>query len=189
MTDLTMPRAREILAKHVTKEHLLTHSLAVSAAMGALAAHFNADVEHWQAIGYLHDVDYEKFPEQHCGHVAELLAGEGVADADIRAIISHGWGICSDVEPLSELERSLFTVDELTGIVSACALMRPTGISDMEVKSVKKKFRDHRFAAGCNRDIIQKGCDMLGMELGEVIELTIAGMREQSGALGLGPKE
>lgn len=186
---LTLEQAKTILAKHCSEEHLLLHALAVSAAMGAMAGHFGGDVEHWQAIGYLHDVDYQDFPEEHCQHVAELLEPEGLSAEEIRAIVSHGWGLCCDVEPISDLEKSLFTVDELTGIIMANALMRPTGISDLEVKSVMKKFKDKRFAAGCDREVIRKGCDLLGMELAQVMELCIAGMRAVQDDLGIGPKE
>ena len=189
MAQLTLDRARTILAQNCDDEHLLLHALAVSAAMGAMAAHFGADAEHWQAIGYLHDVDYQHFPEEHLAHTREILEPEGVDEADIRAILSHGWGLCSDVEPQSDLEKSLFTVDELTGIVMANALMRPTGIADMDVKSVNKKFKDKRFAAKCDREVIRQGCDMLGMELSQVIELVISGMREKMDELGIGPRE
>lgn len=189
MAKLTLQRAKEILNKHVSEDHLFVHALAVSAAMGAMAAHFNEDVEHWQAIGYLHDVDFEKYPEEHCQHVRELLAGEGVEEDDIAAIISHGYGICTnEVEPTTPLMKSLFTVDELTGIVMANALMRPTGIIDMEVKSLKKKFKDKSFAAKCDRALIQQGCDMLGMTLEEVMAIVISGMQAQAEALGIGPK-
>ena len=189
MSKLTMDKAQSILAKHCDDEHLLLHAVAVSSAMGAMAGHFGADPEYWQAIGYLHDVDYQHFPEEHLAHTRELLEPEGVEEADIRAILSHGWGLCSDVEPLSDMEKSLFTVDELTGIVMANALMRPTGIVDMDVKSVNKKFKDKRFAAKCDREVIRKGCDMLGMELSEVIALVIEGMRSKMDELGIGPKE
>ena len=190
MAELTLEKARALLAKHVTEPHLFNHALAVSAAMGSMAQHFGEDVDHWRAIGYLHDVDFEKFPETHCQHVRELLAGEDVDEADIEAILSHGYGLCTnEVEPTTPLMKSLFTVDELTGIVMAAALMRPTGISDMEVKSLKKKFKDKGFAAKCNREVIQQGCDMLGMELSEVMALVIAGMRTEAEALGIGAKE
>jgi len=189
MPTLTLERAKQILHKHVTEEHLRTHALAVSAAMGAMATFFGADKNHWMAIGYLHDVDYQKFPDEHLAHVEELLAGEDISGEDIRAILSHGYGLCSAVEPLTELEKSLFTVDELTGIVHACALMRPTGISDMEVSSLKKKFKDKRFAAGCSREVILQGCDMLAMDISDVMRLTIEGMREFMTELGIGVKE
>ena len=189
MSGLSMEKAREIVAKHETEDHLLKHALAVSAAMGAMAEHFGADKEYWQAIGYLHDVDFEKYPQEHCHHVRELLAPEGISDEDIRSIESHGWGLCSDVEPVSDLEKSLYTVDELTGIVMATALMRPTGISNLEPKSVNKKFKDKRFAAKCDREVIKKGAEMLGMELNQIIALTIEGMKAEMVNLGLGPRE
>ena len=158
--------------------------------MGAMAEHFGEDPEYWRAIGYLHDVDYEKFPEEHCKHVRELLAPEGVDEEDISAIISHGYGLCTEeAKPETNLEKSLFAVDELTGIVMACALMRPTGITDLEVSSLKKKFKDKKFAAKCNREIIKQGAETLGMPLEELMELTIKGMRTEADALGLGAKE
>lgn len=190
MAKLKLARAKELLQKHVTEQHLFTHALAVSAAMGAMAEHFGEDVEHWQAIGYLHDVDFEKYPQEHCLHVRELLDGEGVDETDIAAILSHGYGLCTnEVEPTTPLMKSLFTVDELTGIVLAASLMRPTGISDMEVKSLKKKFKDKAFAAKCDRAVIQQGCDMLAMPLEDVMALVISGMQKEAEALGIGPKE
>ena len=189
MSKLSLARAQEILHKNCDEPGLLLHATAVSAAMGAMAEHFEADKEYWQAIGYLHDVDYQHYPEEHLQHTEAILTAEGVAEEDIRAILSHGWGICSDMEPQSLLEKSLFTVDELTGIIMAAALMRPTGISDMEVSSANKKFKDKRFAAKCDREVIKKGCEMLGMDLKEVMAITIAGMKEQMDALGLGPKD
>jgi len=190
MAELTLERAKEILKKHTTEAHLFTHAAAVSAAMGAMARHFGADEAHWEAVGYLHDVDFEKYPEEHCRHVRELLAGEDVDEADVRAIISHGYSRCTDeCEPLTDMEKSLYTVDELTGIVLAASLMRPNGIADMELKSAKKKFKDKKFAAGCKREVILQGCEMLGLDLDTVLALTIEGMRAQMDALGIGPKE
>lgn len=189
MAKLTLERAQALLKKHTTEPHLFTHALAVSAAMGAMAQHFGEDPEYWQAIGYLHDVDFEKYPEEHCKHIRELLEGEDVDPQDVDILISHGYGLCThEVEPTTPIMKSLYTVDELTGIVMAAALMRPTGISDMEVKSLKKKFKDKGFAAKCNRAVIQQGCDMLGMDLSEVMALTIQGMRTEAEALGIGPK-
>ena len=182
---LTLEQAAALNADMVTEDHLLLHEKNVCYAMGAMARHFGADVEHWQAIGMLHDYDYEKYPEEHLQHTAEPLRAAGVSEEDIRAILSHGWGICSDVEPLTDMEKSLFTVDELTGIIQACARMRPRGITDLEVKSLLKKFKDKRFAAKCSRETILRGCGMLGMELSEVAEICIAGMREHAGELGL----
>ena len=190
MGMLTLEKARELLARHTSEEHLFTHAQAVSAAMGAMAEHFGMDAaekEHWEAIGYLHDVDYEQFPDEHCHHVREMLEPEGVEAADIAAIISHGYGVTTEErEPQTDMEKSLFAVDELTGIVQAYALMRPEKMEGMAVKSLKKKFKDKRFAAGCNREIIQRGCDRLGMELGEVMGCCIAGMQAHAEALGLG---
>ena len=141
MSELTLEQAKQILAKHTTEAHLFTHAAAVSAAMGAMADHFGADKEHWEAVGYLHDVDYEKYPDEHCLHVRELLEPEGEPEEDIRAIISHGYGITmEEVKPETDMEKSLFAVDELTGIVQAYALMRPEGLDGMAVKSLKKKF-------------------------------------------------
>lgn len=189
MSKLTLARAKEILAKHVTEEHLFTHAAAVSAAMGAMAEHYGLgaeEKEHWEAIGWLHDVDYEQYPDEHCRHVREFLAPEGVEEEDILTIISHGYGLVTEErEPQTELEKSLFTVDELTGIVHAYALMRPERLSGMEVKSLKKKFKDKRFAAGCNREVIKKGFEMLGLEAGTVMEACIRGMQAHAGELGL----
>ena len=189
MSKLTLARAKEILPKHVTEAHLITHAAAVSAAMGAMAEHFGLPAEekdHWQALGWLHDVDYEKFPDEHCRHVREFLAPEGVSEEDILAIISHGYGLVTEEKaPETELEKSLFAVDELTGIVQAYALMRPERLAGMEVKSLKKKFKDKRFAAGCNRDVIKRGFEMLGLEAGVVMEACIKGMQEHAEELGL----
>ena len=186
---LTLQRAIELNNTMVTQEHLLLHAKNVCYAMGAMAAHFGEDVEYWQAIGMLHDYDYEKYPQEHLQHTQEPLREAGVSEEDIRAILSHGYGICTDVKPQTNLEKSLFTVDELTGIVQACARMRPNGISDLEVKSFIKKFKDKRFAAKCDRELILKGCEMLGMDVREVAQIVIDGMREHAQELGLGQTE
>lgn len=188
MAQLTMEKAKALIEKNVTEAHLLTHAIAVSSAMGAMAEHFGEDKEHWEAIGFLHDVDYEKYPEEHLAHTRELLDGQNIDEADIRTILAHGYGLCSDVKPETPMEKSLFTVDELTGIVQAASLMRPSGISDLEVSSLKKKFKDKRFAAKCDRTVIENGCEMLGMELADVMQLVISGMREHMDELGIGPK-
>ena len=177
MEKLTLAKAKEILAKHTTEAHLFTHAAAVSAAREAMAEHFGADKEHWAAIGYLHDVDFEKFPEEHCQHVRELLEPEGIAGDDINTIISHGYGLTgAEVKPETACQKSLFAVDELTGIVHAYSLMRPEKFEGMSVKSLKKKFKDKRFAAKCNREVITKGAEDLGMDLGILMELCIKGM-------------
>ncbi len=182
---LTLERARELNNSMVTEEHLRLHALNVCYAMGAMARHFGGDVEHWQAIGLLHDYDYEKYPEEHLQHTEAPLLAAGVSPEEVRAILSHGYGICSDVEPITDLEKSLFTVDELTGIIQACARMRPNGITDLEIKSFMKKFKDKKFAAKCDRALVLKGCEMLGMELRDVAELCIEGMREHAAEIGL----
>ena len=182
---LTLERAKELNREMVTEPHLIVHSTNVMAAMGAMARHFGEDEEHWMAIGYLHDYDYEKYPEEHLAHTKEPLLEAGVSEEDVRAILSHGYGICSDVEPLTNMEKSLFTVDELTGIIEACARMRPHGITDLEVKSFMKKFKDKRFAAKCDRELIKQGCEMLGMEVKDVAEICIEGMRPYAAEIGL----
>ena len=182
---LTLERAKELLKTQITEDHLLIHSLNVMAAMGAMAEHFGEDKEHWMAVGYLHDYDYQNFPEEHLQHTEEPLLAAGVDPVDVRAILSHGYGICTDVVPETNLEKSLFTVDELTGIIEACARMRPHGITDLEAKSVMKKFKDKRFAAKCDRETIKKGCEMLGMEVGEVAALCIEGMKPYAAEIGL----
>ena len=182
---LTLERAKEIINDHVTEESLVIHSLNVSYAMGAMAEHFGENKEYWEAIGYLHDYDYQEYPEEHLKHTEEPLREAGVSDEDIHAVLSHGYGIVNDVEPVNELEKSLFTVDELTGIIQACARMRPNGISDLEVKSFMKKFKDKTFAAKCDRETILKGCEMLGMDVREVAEICIEGMRPHAAEIGL----
>ena len=176
---LTLEKAKEILKKHTTEPSLFTHAACVSAAMGKMAEIFGADKEHWEAIGYLHDVDYEEHPESHCHHVREYLEPEGVDADDIRSIISHGYGLCTDeVKPETDMEKSLFTVDELTGIVHAYALMRPERMDGMELKSFKKKYKDKKFAAGCKREVINEGFEMLGLDPSVVMQAVIDGMSD-----------
>ncbi len=182
---LTLERARELNDAQVTQEHLILHAKNVMYAMGAMADHFGEDREHWMAIGYLHDYDYEKYPEEHLQHTEKELLAEGVDEADVRAILSHGWGICTDVKPETNLEKSLFAVDELTGIIQACARMRPQGITDLELKSFMKKFKDKKFAAKCDRALINSGCDMLGMTVAEAAEICIEGMKPYAADIGL----
>lgn len=182
---LTLERAKELNATMVTEPHLIVHAQAVSAAMGAMAKHFGEDEEHWAAIGWLHDYDYEKYPEEHLAHTEEPLRAAGVSEEEIRAILAHGYGIRNEVIPITNCEKSLYTVDELTGIINAAARMRPNGIADLEVKSFMKKFKDKKFAAKCNRDLILKGCEMLGMDLKEVAGICIEGMKPYAAELGL----
>lgn len=185
---LTTERAKELLSTSTTEEHLFLHAKNVSAAMGGMAKYFGEDVSHWQAIGYLHDYDYEKFPDEHLMHTEEPLKQAGLTDYEIRAILAHGFGHCNDVEPLNNIEKSLYTVDELTGIIQAAARMRPLGITDMEISSFMKKFKDKKFAAKCDREVIKNGCAMLGMEVREVAEICIEAMKEFADELGLGAK-
>ena len=186
---LTLERAIELNNTMVTEDHLILHAKNVCYAMGAMAEHFGENVEHWQAVGMLHDYDYEKYPEEHLQHTEEALRNEGVDEDDIRAILSHGYGICTDVKPESNMEKSLFTVDELTGIIQACARMRPHGIIDLEVKSFMKKFKDKRFAAKCDRELILQGCEMLGMDLKDVAGIVIEGMKAHAEELGIAGTE
>ena len=182
---LSLERAMELNKDMVTQDNLILHSNNVRYAMGAMAKHFGEDEEYWQAIGYLHDYDYEKYPEEHLQHTKEPLLAAGVPEEDVRAILSHGYGICTDVEPQTPMEKSLFTVDELTGIIQACARMRPHGITDLTTKSFMKKFKDKRFAAKCNREVIRQGCQMLEMEVRDVAQICIEGMKEHAEELGL----
>ena len=182
---LTMERAAALNATMVSDAALLLHEKNVCFAMGAMAKHFGEEPERWQAIGLLHDLDYEQYPDEHLQHTAGPLREAGVAEEDIRAVLSHGYGICTDVRPESLLEKSLYTVDELTGIIQAAARMRPKGITDLEVKSFMKKFKDKKFAAKCDRELILKGCELLGMELREVAAICIEGMKAHAKELGL----
>ena len=182
---LTLERAKELNKDMVTEESLVIHSKNVMAAMGAMAKHFGEDEEHWMAVGYLHDYDYQKYPEEHLAHTEEALLDAGVSPEDVRAILSHGYGLRNDVKPETNMEKSLYTVDELTGIIQACARMRPHGITDLEVKSFMKKFKDKKFAAKCNRELILNGCEMLGMDLKDVAGICIEGMKPYAEEIGL----
>ena len=163
---LTLERARELNDSKVKEYHLIIHAKNVMYAMGAMA-------------------DYEEFPDEHLQHTEKELLAQGVEEEDVRAIMSHGWGICTGVEPLTNMEKSLFAVDELTGIVQACARMRPQGITDLEVKSFMKKFKDKKFAAKCDRDLIIKGCEMLGMDVPQLAEIVINGMKPYAADIDL----
>ena len=185
---LTLERAKELLATTTTEEHLFLHAKNVMAAMGGLARHFGEDEAHWMAIGYLHAYDYEQHPDEHLQHTEQPLKAAGLTDEEVRAILAHGYGLVNDVQPVTNLEKSLFTVDELTGIIQAAARMRPAGITDMEVSSFMKKFKDKKFAAKCNREVIRQGCEMLGMEVRDVAAICIEAMKEYAEELNLGPK-
>ena len=182
-----MEQANALLRKHNESDSLIKHALAVSGVMRHFAEKAGEDTEYWSAVGLLHDLDYEKYPEEHCVKVVELMEAEDIDPAFIRAVVSHGYGICSDVEPRLYMEKVLYATDELTGLINAAAIMRPSkSVMDLEYSSVNKKFKDARFAAGVNRDVIKKGAEILGVELKELIEETIAGMRKVADDLGLG---
>ena len=178
--------AFSLLKEYNKSEGLIKHALAVESVMRYSARQRGEDEEKWGVIGLVHDLDYEQFPKQHCRKTEEILTSHNWPAEYIRAVVSHGWGICTEVEPQSELEKVLYTIDELVGLVSATALVRPSrSVMDMKVKSVKKKWKDKSFAAGVNRAVIQKGAEMLGAELSEIIDDVIMGMREAADEIGL----
>ena len=178
--------AYKLLTKYTETDHLIKHALSVEAVMAHFAEIYGEDVEKWRVIGLIHDLDFDKYPDQHCKMTKEILEQEGWPADYIRAVLSHGYGLCTDVEPIENVEKVIYTIDELTGLVAATALMRPSkSIMDMEAKSVKKKWGQKSFAAGVNRDVIQNGVNMLGMELNEVITETINGMRKVAEEIGL----
>jgi putative nucleotidyltransferase with HDIG domain len=174
------------LCKYNDSPALITHALAVEGVMRHFARLLGEDEEKWGVVGLMHDIDYQMFPDQHCIKAREILQEHGVDDEYIHAITSHGYGLCCDVKPEHVMEKVLFAVDELTGLINACAIMRPSrSVLDLELKSVKKKYKDRRFAAGVNREVIEKGTSMLDMDLDYVITETISGMREVAEAIGL----
>lgn len=177
----TLEGARSILAKYNQEEFHLRHGETVSGTLGWFAQIHDPDrVEYWQVVGMLHDVDFEQYPEEHCLKGVELLEQEGVAESVIRAAMSHGYGLTeTPYEPEHVMEKILFAVDELTGLIGAVAVMRPSKSTlDLELSSVKKKFKDKKFAAGCSRDAIRHGAEQLGWELDDLISQTILAMRE-----------
>lgn len=178
------------LLKEYNGDALVTHGLAVEGAMSYFAKKYDGDIETWGIVGLLHDLDYEKYPDEHCYKTQEIMQAHGYSEEIIRAIMSHGYGICTDIEPLSKMEQTLYAVDELTGLITACALVRPSkSVMDLEVKSLKKKFKTKSFAAGASREVIQKGADMLEIELSELMSEVILAMREIAPSLGLEMKQ
>jgi len=178
--------ALDLFRKYNKTDALYKHALSVEAVMRYIAEKLGEDVEKWGLVGLVHDIDYEMYPEQHCRKSTEIFEEAGWPEELSRAVASHGWGICSSVEPQSLMEKYLYTIDELTGLVNTTALVRPSkSVLDMAPKSVKKKWKDKRFAAGVDRSIIEKGAAILGLELTEVIELTIMGMRSVADEIGL----
>lgn len=182
----TREQAWEVLKEYTKSENLLRHALAVEAVMRHIARKRGEDEDVWGVVGLVHDVDYEAHPEEHCSHAPEILRERGWPESFIRAVVSHGWGICSDVQPETDLEKTLYAIDELTGLVAAAALVRPSkSVLDLTAKSVKKKWKDKAFAAGVDRSIIEKGASMLGVDRSELIEDTIEGMRVVADEIGL----
>lgn len=171
-------QALSVFKKYNQSPSLLKHALAVEAVMRHFTVKQGEDEEYWGAVGLLHDVDYEKYPEQHCVKAAELLKEEGFGPEFIHAVVSHGYGIVTDIKPELYMEKVLYAADELTGLIAAAALMLPSkSVADLKLSSLKKKWKDKRFAAGVNREIIQNGCGMLGMELDELMQETCTSMQ------------
>lgn len=185
-TGPTREQALELFLRYNQSESLYRHALSVEAVMRYMARKHGEDEEKWGVIGLIHDLDYEKYPEQHCAMTEKILQEEGWPEEYVRAVISHGYGICSDTEPQTLLEKTLFAIDELTGLVNTSALVRPSrSVMDMEARSVRKKWTDRRFAAGVDRSVIEKGAAMLGTDLNDLITDTIMGMREVADEIGL----
>ncbi len=178
--------AYELLCEYNKQDSLVRHGLAVEAVMRHFAEKAGEDAEKWGVIGLCHDLDYEQFPDQHCTMTRKILEEQKWPESYIRAIVSHGWGICSDVEPVDYLEKILFATDELTGLITACVYVRPSkSILDLTTKSVMKKWNTRMFAAGANRDVISKGAAMLGMKLEELVDETILAMQKRAEIIGL----
>lgn len=182
----TRDEAWKLFKKYNESESLRKHALAVEGVMRYMARKYGEDEEKWGIVGLVHDLDYEKYPDQHCQKTEEILKENGWSEELIRAVLSHGWQIVTDVEPKTLMEKTLYAVDELTGLVVTSALVRPSrSVLDMKAKSVKKKWKDKRFAAGVNRSVITKGAELLNIELSELITDTIMGMREVAEEIGL----
>ncbi len=179
-------QAMDLLSKYNKSESLLKHAFAVEAVMRYMARKAGENEEKWGIIGLVHDLDYELYPEQHCKMTEKILRENNWPEEYIRAVLSHGWELASDVEPLSKLEKTIYAVDELTGLVATSALVRPSkSVLDLEARSVRKKWNDKRFAAGVDRSVIEKGAAMLGVSLDELITDCIMGMREAADKIGL----
>lgn len=178
--NLTREEALALLRRYNKEPFHIQHALTVEGVMRWFAQElgYGEEADYWGLTGLLHDIDFELYPDQHCQKAPELLREGGASEDMIHSVCSHGYGLCSDVEPEHEMEKVLFAADELTGLIGAAALMRPSkSVEDMEVSSVKKKFKDKRFAAGCSRDVIRQGAERLGWELNELFEKTILAMR------------
>ena len=183
---MTRAQAWDLLTKYNQEPFHLRHAITVEHVMGWFADKlgYGAEKEFWSLVGLLHDLDYERWPEEHCLKSQELMREAGVDEAVIRSTASHGWGHRVDIRPEHEMERVLYAVDELTGLIGAAALMRPSkSVSDMELKSLKKKFKDKKFAAGCSRDIITKGAELLGWDLDQLLDRPRSAMQDEEGAI------
>jgi putative nucleotidyltransferase with HDIG domain len=182
----TYDEALSLLKEFNKSESLLKHAYSVEGVMRYMARKMGENEEKWGIIGLMHDLDYERFPEQHCKKSREILEERGWPEEYIRAIVSHGWGICTNVEPQTEMEKALYAIDELTGLITAVAIIRPSkSVADLEAKSVMKKWKDKSFAAGVNRSVIEKGTAMLGVDLRDLITDVIMGMRAVADRIGL----
>ena len=183
---MTRDQAWALLTQYNKEPFHLRHAITVEHVMGWFAQKlgYGEEKEFWSQVGLLHDLDFEMWPDEHCVKSQELMREAGVDEAMIRATASHGWGHCVDIKPEHEMEKVLFACDELTGLIGAAALMRPSkSVSDMELKSLKKKFKDKKFAAGCSRDVIAQGAELLGWELDKLLDLTLSAMREEEGSI------
>lgn len=187
--ELPMDRgqALRLLYAHTKSESLRKHALCVEGAMRYFARLYGEDETWWGMVGLLHDLDFEEHPEQHCKVTPVLLREAGFDETFIHAVLAHGYGLCTDTEPLNQMEKAIYAADELTGFVTACALMRPSkSVMDLEVKSVRKKFKQPSFAASVNREVIQKGADMMEIELDKLIEHVILALRTIADEIGFG---
>ena len=183
-------QAYQLLCQHTKSESLRKHALCVEGAMCYFARLYLQDPEWWGMVGLLHDLDFEEHPERHCQVTPTLLYEAGFNEEFVRAVLAHGWGICSDVKPESQMEKAIYAADELTGFVTACALMRPSkSVMDLEGKSVKKKFKQPSFAASVRRDVIETGAEMMGLTLDELIEHVILALREIADDIGFGMEQ
>lgn len=181
--------ALKLLDEHTKSQSLKIHALCVEGAMSHFAKLFNEDVAYWSMVGLLHDIDYEEHPTEHCQHSPEILKKAGFDDDFINSVVSHGFGMCSDVKPIKKMEKVLYAVDEMTGFITACALMRPSkSVMDLEVKSVKKKFKTASFAANVDRNVIANGCADIPMDFDNFINETILALREIADEIGFGIK-
>ena len=183
---MTREEAWQLLTTYNKEPFHLRHAITVEHVMGWFARElgYEEEAEYWSLVGLLHDLDFERWPEEHCKKSQELMRQAGVDESMIRSTASHGWGLCVDIRPEHEMEKVLYATDELTGLIGAAALMRPSkSVSDMELKSLKKKFKDKKFAAGCSRDVIASGAELLGWDLDELLDRTLKAMQSEERAI------